>query len=312
VPNFVSRPRFVLDSAPLRRDSVSKEDFWVEGSALSVRRDRKETPIHKEFSASTIQGENMKTLELQKGIIYGPINSRRLGRSLGINLLPTAFKLCSFNCVYCQYGWTYTHTDDASGYADDLPTTDDLEEALEAWLKKSQNLSYITFSGNGEPCLHPQFEKMVEIASRLRNRYVPKARLAVLSNSTCLGRRDVVEALKQLDERIMKLDCGSEETFRNVNRPHKNVKYEEVIQGLKNLDNIIIQSVFMDGETNNIENEEIEKWIEQLNYIRPTEVQIYSIDRPSADQALRLVEKGKLEEIAQKAAKVLGIPVKAF
>ncbi len=254
----------------------------------------------------------MQTLELQKGVIYGPINSRRLGRSLGINLLPTAFKLCSFNCVYCQYGWTYAHTDDASGYADDLPTTDDLEEGLKAWLKKSQKLSYITFSGNGEPCLHPQFERMVEIASQLRDRYVPKATVAVLSNSTCLARRDVVEALKQLDERIMKLDCGSEETFRKINRPQKNIRYEEMVKSLKNLDHLIIQSVFVDGEINNVENEEIEKWIERLNYISPKQVEIYSIDRPSADQTLRLVEKEKLQKIARKAARVLGIPVKAF
>jgi wyosine [tRNA(Phe)-imidazoG37] synthetase (radical SAM superfamily) len=254
----------------------------------------------------------MQTLKLQEGIIYGPINSRRLGRSLGINLLPTTFKLCPFNCIYCQYGWTEAHTDDASKYGDDLPSTGQVKEKLEGWLKKDQKVSYITFSGNGEPCLHPKFDKMVQIASKLRDKYVPQARLAVLSNSTCLAKNSVLEGLKKLDVRIMKLDCGSEETFREVNRPHQNVKYEEVIQGLRDLDHIIIQSVFMDGETNNIENEDIEKWIEQLNYIRPTEVQIYSIDRPSADQALRLVEKGRLEEIAQKAARVLGIKVIAF
>jgi wyosine [tRNA(Phe)-imidazoG37] synthetase (radical SAM superfamily) len=254
----------------------------------------------------------MQTLKLQEGIIYGPINSRRLGSSLGINLLPTSFKLCPFNCIYCQYGWTPAHTDDASEYVNDLPTTDELKEALEGWLKKGQEASYITFSGNGEPCVHPQFDKMVEIASGLRDKYLPQAKLAVLSNSSCLGRSGVLKGLKQLDVRIMKLDCGSEETFRKVNRPHKNVKYEEVVENLKNLDRIIIQTVFMQGEISNIENREIEEWIEKLDYIKPTEVQIYSIDRPSADQTLRLVEKGKLEGIAQKAAKVLGIPVKAF
>ncbi len=254
----------------------------------------------------------MQTLKLQKGIIYGPINSRRLGRSLGINLLPTNYKLCSFNCIYCQYGWTKAHTDDASEYVDDLPTTDELEKALEAWLRKDQDIAYITFSGNGEPCLHPQFDRVVNVVTRLRNEYVPQARLAILSNSTCHGRSNVMEGLKQLDERIMKLDCGSEETFRKVNRPHKNVKYEEVIKSLKNLDDIVIQSVLVDGEISNIGNGEIEEWIGRLDYIKPKEVQIYSIDRPSADQALKLVEKEKLEGIAQKAAKVLGIEVKAF
>jgi wyosine [tRNA(Phe)-imidazoG37] synthetase (radical SAM superfamily) len=254
----------------------------------------------------------MQTLKLQEGIIYGPINSRRLGRSLGINLLPTTYKLCTFNCIYCQYGWTKAHTDDASEYVDDLPTPDELEEALEGWLQRDQNIAYITFSGNGEPCLHPQFDKMVEVASKLRNKYVPQVKLAILSNSTCLGRSDIIKGLKKLDVRIMKLDCGSEKIFQKVNRPHKNVRYEEVVENLKNLPDIVIQSVFMDGEINNIGNEDVEKWVERLNYIKPKDVQIYSIDRPSADQTLRLVGKQKLKEVARKAEKTTGISVKVF
>ena len=254
----------------------------------------------------------MQTLKLQEGIIYGPIKSRRLGPSLGINLLPKSYKLCPFNCIYCQYGWTLAHTDNVSAYMDDLPTMEELEEALERWLKRGQDVDYITFSGNGEPCLYPQFDQMVEVASELRNKYVPQARLAILSNSTCLDRKSVIEGLKQLDERIMKLDCGSEETFRKVNHPHKNIKYKEIVENLKNLEDMIIQSVFMDGETNNLENEEIEQWIERIDYIKPREVQIYSIDRPSADQTLKLVGKEKLQKIAQKAEKITGISVKVF
>ena len=254
----------------------------------------------------------MQTLKLQEGIIYGPINSRRLGRSLGINLLPTTYKLCPFNCIYCQYGWTDAQTDDALEYVDDLPTTDELEKALEGWLKRDQNIDYITFSGNGEPCVHPQFDQMVEVSSKLRDKYVPHVRLAILSNSTCLKKSNVIGGLKRLDERIMKLDCGAEETFQKVNRPHKNVKYEEVVESLKNLDDVIIQSVLVDGEISNIENEEIEKWIGRLNYAKPRQVQIYSIDRPSADQTLRLVGKEKLKEIAQKAERATGISVKVF
>jgi wyosine [tRNA(Phe)-imidazoG37] synthetase (radical SAM superfamily) len=254
----------------------------------------------------------MQTLKLQEGIIYGPIKSRRLGSSLGINLLPKSYKLCPFNCIYCQYGWTSAHTDNASAYVDDLPTMEELEEALESWLKGGQDVDYITFSGNGEPCLYPQFDQMVEVASKLRNKYVPRAGLAVLSNSTCLDRKSVIEGLKQLDKRIMKLDCGSEKTFQKVNRPHKNIKYKEIMKNLKNLDDVIIQTVLVDGETRNIENEEIEKWIERLDYIKPREVQIYSIDRPSADQTLKLVGKEKLQKIAQKAQKATGISVKVF
>lgn len=254
----------------------------------------------------------MQTLKLQEGIIYGPIKSRRLGPSLGINLLPVTYKLCPFNCIYCQYGWTSAHTDNASEYMDDLPTMEGLEEALESWLRQGQNINYITFSGNGEPCLHPQFDKMVEVVSRLRNKYVPRAKLAILSNSTCLGRSNVTEGLKQLDQRIMKLDCGSEETFQKVNRPHKNIKYKEIVENLKNLDDVIIQSVFVDGETSNLENGEIEKWVERIDYIKPREVQIYSIDRPPADQTLKLVGKEKLKEIAQKTQEATRISVKVF
>lgn len=254
----------------------------------------------------------MQTLKLQEGIIYGPINSRRLGRSLGINLLSTNYKLCTFNCIYCQYGWTDAHTDDALGFIDDLPTTGTLEKTLEGWLKRDKNINYITFSGNGEPCLHPRFDEMVEVTSKLRNKYVPSVRLAILSNSTCLGRSNVTEGLKQLDVRIMKLDCGSGETFQKVNRPHENIRYEEIVENLKNLGDIIIQSVLVDGEISNIEDEEIEKWIERLDHIKPREVQIYSIDRPSADQHLKLVGKDKLKEIAQKAKKATGISVKVF
>lgn len=254
----------------------------------------------------------MQTLKLQEGIIYGPIKSRRLGPSLGINLLPQSYKLCPFNCIYCQYGWTSAHTDNASAYRDDLPTMEELAEALESWLRQGQSINYITFSGNGEPCLHPQFDQMVEVASKLRNKYAPRARLAVLSNSTCLDRKSVIEGLKQLDQRIMKLDCGSEDTFQKVNRPHKNIKYKEIVENLKNLDDVIIQTVLVDGEIRNIENGEIEKWIERLDYIKPREVQIYSIDRPSADQTLKLVGKEKLQKIAQKAQKATGISVKVF
>lgn len=254
----------------------------------------------------------MQTLRLQEGIIYGPINSRRLGRSLGINLMPTTYKLCPFNCIYCQYGWTDAHTDEASAYIGDLPTTGELEEALESWLKRGQGLDYITFSGNGEPCVHPQFDEMVEVASKLQDKYASQVRLAVLSNSSCLNKKNVIQGLKQLDVRIMKLDCGSEKTFQKVNRPYKNINYQEVVENLRNLSDIIIQSLFVEGEINNIENEEIEEWIERVSYIKPKEAQIYSIDRPSAEKNLRLVGKEKLKEIAQKAEKATGISVRVF
>jgi wyosine [tRNA(Phe)-imidazoG37] synthetase (radical SAM superfamily) len=255
----------------------------------------------------------MRTLELKKGILYGPINSRRLGSSLGINLLPGNYKLCSFNCLYCHYGWTKVHGRDVSSCLADLPSTEQVRDALEGWLNRNPNgVNYITFSGNGEPCLYPEFDRMVEVTLKARDKYAPKAKVAILSNSTCLDDEKVMSGLRRLDVRIMKLDAGSEETFRMLNRPCKGIAFEDVVEKLQKLEDIIIQSVFVQGRLDNTEEREVSEWIRRLNLIRPREVQIYSIDRPSADEGLALVSKDRLRQIAKKAEELCGIPVKAF
>ncbi len=255
----------------------------------------------------------MQTLRLQEGIIYGPVRSRRLRFSLGINLLPTNYKLCTFNCLYCHYGFTKRHTHDATSCLSDLPSVEQVRESLTDWLKRNpQHIDYITFSGNGEPCLHPEFDRMVEVALKIRDKFVHQAKLDILSNSTCLDRDRMMAGLKKLDVRIMKLDCGTEKTFRNLNRPSKGVRFEKVVENLGELDDIILQSVFVEGRLNNTEEEEVDKWIEKLSYIKPEEVQIYSIDRPSADESLSLVSQDKLNQIARKAEDVCGVSVKVF
>lgn len=255
----------------------------------------------------------MRTLELKKGIIYGPIKSRRLGPSLGINLLPPTYKLCSFNCLYCHYGWTKKHTTDASSCKDDLPSVDQVGEALYNWLERNpEHINYITFSGNGEPCLHPEFDKMVEMVLHIRDKLAPQAKVAILSNSTCLNSDRVQAGLKRLDIRILKLDCGTENVFQRLNRPSPGVRFEEVVENLKELDDVILQSVFVEGTIDNTTDEEVERWMEKINHIKPREVQIYSIDRPSADEGLALVSKNKLKTIAGKAEKVCGISVRTF
>jgi wyosine [tRNA(Phe)-imidazoG37] synthetase (radical SAM superfamily) len=255
----------------------------------------------------------MRTLKLKEGIIYGPINSRRLGSSLGVNLLPGSYKLCSFNCLYCHYGWTKAHSRSISQWSDDLPSVEQVKAALDGWLSgNSDGVDYVTFSGNGEPCLHPEFDKMAEVAQEARDKYAPKAKVAILSNSTCLARERVMSGLKRLDVRIMKLDAGSEETFKKLNRPCPGVLFQEVVENLKALDDIVIQSVFVQGRLDNTEDGEVERWTEKLCSIRPREVQIYSIDRPSADEGLVLVEKERLNQIARKAEDLCEIPVKVF
>jgi wyosine [tRNA(Phe)-imidazoG37] synthetase (radical SAM superfamily) len=255
----------------------------------------------------------MQTLRLQEGIIYGPVRSRRLGISLGINLLPTSYKWCTFNCLYCHYGWTKIHTNDASSCISDLPSVEQVKESLEGWLDKNRDhIDCITFSGNGEPCLHPEFDEMVDIAMQARDRFVPQAQLAILSNSTCLDNERVQSGLKKLDVRIMKLDCGTEKTFRELNRPSIGIQFEKVMENLKKLDDTILQSVFVKGRVNNTQEGEVEKWMGRLAYIKPEEVQVYSIDRPSADEGLALVTKDKLSQIARKVEEACGISVKVF
>ena len=255
----------------------------------------------------------MRTLKLQEGIIYGPVRSRRLGLSLGINLLPASYKLCTFNCLYCHYGWTKVHTYDAYSHLADFPTVEQVKESLADWLQRNQNpVNYITFSGNGEPCLHPDFDEMVDVALQAKEKYIPQAKLAILSNSTCLDSEKVLAGLKKLDVRIMKLDCGTDDTFQKLNRPCAGVRFENVVENLKKLEDIIVQSVFVEGRVNNTDDGEVDEWIERLKYIKPKEVQIYSIDRPSADSGLTLVIKDKLNQIAKKAQEVTGILVKVF
>ena len=160
-------------------------------------------------------------IPLKTGIVYGPVRSRRLGRSLGLNVSPVRYKLCSFNCVYCQYGWTDVGTLDTVPYAKDFPTVDDFTSALERVLieQNKEGIDNITFSGNGEPTLHPQFAKLVDIAAALKEKYCPAARLGVLSNSSAATMENVRAALERLDFKIMKLDAGDVETFWEINRP---------------------------------------------------------------------------------------------
>jgi len=159
----------------------------------------------------------MPSIPLQKDIIYGPVLSRRLGRSLGINLLPTDRKVCSFDCVYCQYGRTTEPT--FSPGVDDLPTFSDVVAAVEKALKKPHTIDTLTFSGNGEPTLHPQFPEIVRSIKRLRDDFRPEVKLAVLSNSSRVMDSAIVDALSLLDAPMMKLDAGDEITLREINQP---------------------------------------------------------------------------------------------
>lgn len=259
-----------------------------------------------------LRTEGMSLLSLQSGIIYGPIQSRRLGASLGINLMPTQYKLCPFNCVYCQYGWTNAITVNSLPYQNDLPTPDQVETALKKVLMAGTIADYITFSGNGEATIHPNFDEIVERVAFTRDKYLPQARTCILSNSAVVNREDIRSALEKLDVRIMKLDAGDEETFFQINRPTIEVKFKEIIAGLKKLSYFTMQSLFVTGEVSNIEETKVANWIAHVDQLRPREVQIYSIDRMPAYAKLTRVGLEKLNQIADLGQRMTGVAIKVY
>ncbi|MFC1938715.1 radical SAM protein [Chloroflexota bacterium] len=257
----------------------------------------------------------MKNIALQSGIIYGPVRSRRLGWSLGLNSSPVNYKLCSFNCVYCQYGWTPTHTMDIGYSSAGVPTPDDFAKELENTLIKCHEIQIdnITFSGNGEPTLHPEFEKLVDITKQLRDRYCPKANIAVLSNSSTVNNDMVRRALAKLDSRIMKLDAGTPETFKKINRPcHNDIDYDAIVNGLKSLKNVSLQTMFVDGAIQNTGNIEIDEWKDRVGEIQPIKVQIYSLHRPPAASGLLEVPRERLNEIATQTERATGVRIEVI
>jgi len=249
---------------------------------------------------------------MQDSIIYGPVNSRRLGRSLGINLSPYRAKLCSFNCLYCHYGWTRRLTADFSKYKNDLPHPSEVLTAVEEAMKSDLDFAYVTFSGNGEPSLHPDFADLAVGVAKLRDKYRPEVKTALLTNSTGLIQYKIRKALKYIDRPFCKLDAGTEETFQKINRPADGVKFNDMVEALVGLDHIFIQTAFMDGTHGNITEGELTAWRDIIKRIRPVEVHIYSIDRPVPDYDISLVEPERLEEIARETTVYTGIKTIAF
>jgi wyosine [tRNA(Phe)-imidazoG37] synthetase (radical SAM superfamily) len=239
-------------------------------------------------------------------IIFGPVKSRRLGVSLGINLLPAGRKVCNFNCIYCECGWTL----DTSKEKNSLPKRGEIFKALDKKLSemKAKNTppDVITFAGNGEPTLHPDFPAIVDDCIELRNKYFPDARIAVLSNSTTITIPSVRDALLKVDQNILKLDSGFDLTVRVHNQPRVNVKVAELIGNLKRFSGqLIIQTLFLRGSykgrtIDNTTPEEIETWLKAIEMIKPYEIMIYTISRDTPDGGrLEKVPLAELKRIAQ-------------
>lgn len=245
-------------------------------------------------------------------IIFGPVRSRRLGASLGVNLLPTTSKVCSFDCIYCECGWT------KSSESNKLPTRIEVRTKMKERLMQMQadgeDLDVITFAGNGEPTLHPEFSGIIDDTIELRNSIFPHARIAVLSNSTMLHKNEVLQALLKVDQNILKLDSGFDSTIQKLNQPHKNTTVEQVVKSLRQFDgNFTLQTLFVRGSHNGeaIDNTtpvELERWISIVNDLRPKDVMVYTIARDTPISTLQKVSKEDLEQIAQRV-RDLGIPV---
>lgn len=234
-------------------------------------------------------------------IVYGPIHSRRLGVSLGINLMPTNAKLCTFDCVYCECGWNQLVSHPQ------LPTREQVRDALKAQLQNLNTpLNVITFSGNGEPTLHPDFLGIIQDTCELRDLYCPEAKISVLSNSTQLMREDVVEALRLCDNRILKLDSAIDDTMRLIDQPvNPNLSVEQIVERLQQFNgDFTLQTCFLHGEyqgqiIDNTTSEELQAWYQIIEVLHPKQVMIYVIDRTTPLQTLSKVPAEQMQQIAQ-------------
>ena len=248
---------------------------------------------------------------LYDNIIFGPIRSRRLGLSLGVNLLPIESKLCSFDCIYCECGWNDEHPGKRRFNArEDVRNM--LDETLQKMVSDGTPPDVITFAGNGEPTMHPDFENIIADTIALRDKHCPAAKVSVLSNATQIHREDVRRALLRVDNNILKLDSAFDETVQLVNKPQGTYTVARTVELLKAFEgNLIIQTMFLRGEylgkrVDNTTEEEVSAWLKLVAEIKPKQVMVYSLDRDTPCQTLEKVEKEELREIAARV-EALGI-----
>ena len=239
-------------------------------------------------------------------IIFGPVKSRRLGVSLGINLLPTNIKVCSFDCIYCECGFTpKEYTQKVT-----LPLREEVREKLETKLMKmiaeKQLPDVITFAGNGEPTLHPEFAGIIDDTIEIRNKLTPNARIAVLSNATMIHRKPVFDALLKIKDNIQKLDSAFEETVKLLDCPKGNFNLHKTIKQLISFKGkVVIQTMFVRGsfkgeKVDNTTEIEISAWLKLLIKIKPRQVMIYTIARDTPIKTLQKISIEELNSIADK------------
>ena len=234
-------------------------------------------------------------------IIFGPVKSRRLGNSLGVNLLPVNAKFCSFNCVYCECGWN------SKGVKIELPRLDDIVPVMEKYFSENkQPLDVITFAGNGEPTINPDFPEIVAETVRLRDKYLPNVKISVLTNASNLGNEKVVAALKMIDEPILKVDTFIQSDFELINQPASGLSIATIVDNIaSNFEHPIIQTMFLRGNIDgtffdNTTDESLRVYFETLKRLSPSQVMVYSIARETPLSGLQPVAPDELENIGAK------------
>lgn len=266
---------------------------------------------------------------LHHHIITGPIKSRRLGNSLGVNILPSNHKICNYNCIYCECGWAPAHEDSRA-----IPTREQVAEALEFSLKEAKKnatpIDSITFSGNGESTTHPEFCGIMEDTFRLRNELAPNVKITVISNATKIGDAKIADALHKADILMLKLDAGTEDLYKSINKNRDGLTFERLVDNLKTFPYpFILQTLFFRGydETapskddaegeitfkriDNTEGEAFDKWLAIVKEIKPQSVMVYGLDRETPAKKLEKLSLEDLESIVQKI-KNAGIDAKAY
>ena len=240
---------------------------------------------------------------LYDNIIFGPVRSRRLGLSLGVNLLPVESKLCNFDCIYCECGWNEDHPG-RRRFNSREDVREMLAKTLQRMVDEGEVPDVITFAGNGEPTMHPDFENIIADTIALRDQICPQAKVSVLSNATQIHREDVRRALLRVDNNILKLDSAFDATVQLINKPQGSYSVERTVELMKLFEGkMILQTMFLRGEylgqrVDNTTEKEVEAWLDIVEQIRPRQVMIYSLDRDTPCQTLEKVEKEELQKIA--------------
>ena len=235
---------------------------------------------------------------LREETVFGPIRSRRLGNSLGINLLPTKGKICNFDCIYCECGWNADGRDDTV-----LPAAAQVRSALEdklcALMLDGTPVDSITFSGDGEPTLNPEFPRIIDDTLRLRDAFYPSAKVSVLSNATRAHLPEVFEALRKVDNPIMKIDAPTDELAALINRPAPGYSVARVVEALKRFEgDFVLQTMFLRSQDfDSASPEVLGGWMEIVRTLRPRLVQVYSIDRPTPMEGLQKYTVEQMREL---------------